>query len=56
VAQAAIAKADEERAQLATSGEQKQGRKIDRVIQSLPGIAARYRQIVVNLPQSNLPT
>ena len=55
VAQAAISKAEDERAHLLAAGEHMQTRTADRVVRMMPDLAKRFRQMIAALPRTDLP-
>jgi len=55
VAQAALARATEERAALIASREQKDSRSADRVLHLIPDVASRFRRMMDRLPRTDLP-
>ena len=55
VAQAALARATEERAALIASREQKDSRSADRVLHLVPDVAPRFRRMMDRLPRTDPP-
>ena len=55
VAQAALARATEERAALIASREQKDSRSADRVLHLVPDVASRFRRMMDRLPRTDPP-